>query len=135
MGQTACIYATSGSDSVIHLADEFDNPALTVPRGMVWAFLLNFPMALIMLVTYTVNLGSADQALRGRYPPFVAVFWNALQSRGAVMAFTVVILALLIMITISALATTSRQTFAFACALHPSRTPSSSDLLLTLSSN
>lgn len=81
---------------------------------MVWAFVLSFPMAMIMLVTYSMNIGSLDEALSGRYPPFVAVFDNALHSRGAVTAFTTVILTLLVMITISALAATSRQTFAFA---------------------
>ena len=81
---------------------------------MVWAFVLNFPMALIMLVTFCVNVGSLDEALEGRYPPFVAVFANALPTSGALTAFTAVILVLLVMITISALAATSRQTFAFA---------------------
>lgn len=118
VGQIACVYATCGCDSVVHLAGEVDNASLTIPRGMAWAFFLSFPMALIMLVTFCVNLGSMENALSGRYPPFVAVFENALQTRGAVTAFTVTILALLVMITISALAATSRQTFAFAYVIN-----------------
>lgn len=114
VGQTACIYATSGADAAIHLADEVSNPALTLPRGMVWSFALNFPLAVIMLVTYTVNMGSVEEALKGRYPPFVAVFADALSTSRAVTAFTCIILVLLVMITISALAATARQTLAFA---------------------
>lgn len=82
---------------------------------MLWAFALNFPLALITLTTYTVNAGPLDEALSGQYPPFVAVFANALmQSTGATTALTTVILALLVMVTISALAATSRQVVAFA---------------------
>lgn len=114
VGQTACIYAVSGCDSAIHLADEINNAAVTIPRGIIWAWVLNFPLAIIMLLTYCVNVGSIEEALSGRYPPFVAVFENALHSPSAVTAFTTIILALLVMITISALAATSRQTFAFA---------------------
>lgn len=114
VGQISCIYAVSGCDSSVHRPDEVDSFAVAVPRGIFWSFVLNLPLAFIMLVTYCINFGSTNYALSGHFPPFVAVFQNALHTASVVTAFTSVILVLLIMITISALAATSRQTFAFA---------------------
>lgn len=44
----------------------------------------------------------------------VYVLRNALADPGATVAFTVIILVLITMVTISSVASTSRQTFAFA---------------------
>ena len=75
--------------------------------------MLNMPLTFIMLFTYVFNIRSIDALMKSPYP-FVYVFQNALETPKAVTAFTIVILLLMIMITISTMAATSRQAFAFA---------------------
>ncbi|TKA33632.1 hypothetical protein B0A50_00468 [Salinomyces thailandicus] len=70
-------------------------------------------MTLIMLLTLIFHIGPTDEALRSPYP-FVHMFSTALQSVPATTAFTTIMLVLLAMVTVSAVASTSRQTFAFA---------------------
>ena len=113
VGQVSCMFVTIGSDSVAHISEEVEDAAYIVPQAMIWSYILNAPLAFILLVTYCFNIGSVDEALRSAYP-FVYVFQNAFQSSRATSAFTIIILILLAMITISALASTSRQAFAFA---------------------
>ncbi|GAB7361741.1 hypothetical protein MBLNU230_g1788t1 [Neophaeotheca triangularis] len=69
-----------------------------------------------MLLTYCFCIGSVEEVLRPPYP-FLNVFHSSFGRNadwGATTAFTAVILALLLMITVNALAVTSRQIFAFA---------------------
>lgn len=113
VGQTANILTTLRSDAVANLAGEVENAGVTLPQGMIWAFLLNMPLTFIMVLTYTFNIGVVDDALKSPYP-FVYALHNALRIPSATTAFTVVVMVLLVMITISTMAATSRQTFAFA---------------------
>lgn len=113
VGQVSCMFVVIGSDSVAHLSEEVEDAASIVPQAMIWSYVLNAPLAFIMLVTYCFSIGDVEKALASTYP-FVYVFQNAFHSSGATSGFTIVILILLAMITISALASTARQAFAFA---------------------
>lgn len=65
--------------------------------------------------SYLFCIGDISEALSSETGfPFIYVFQNATGSVAGTTRFVVVILILLIMITISSLASTSRQTFAFA---------------------
>ncbi|WPH04553.1 Hypothetical protein R9X50_00744500 [Acrodontium crateriforme] len=113
VGQVSCMFVVIGSDSVAHLSEEVEDAAAIVPQAMIWSDVLNAPLAFTMLITYCFSIGDIGKALASPYP-FVYVFQNAFQSPGATSGFTVVILILLVMITISAIASTARQAFAFA---------------------
>ena len=104
-----------GSDCVAHMAEEIENAGVTVPRAMVWTFLLNVPFTFGLLLTYLFCIGNVTDALASPTGfPFMYVFQKATGSVGGATGMTIVILLLLIMITISTMASTSRQTFAFA---------------------
>jgi choline transport protein len=107
--------STSGSDSVAHMAEEIEDAGIIVPKAMLWSFLLNVPFTFGLLLTYLFCIGDVAEAIASPTGfPFIYVFQNATKSVAATTGMTVVILLLLIMITISVIASTSRQTFAFA---------------------
>jgi choline transport protein len=68
-----------------------------------------------MICSYAFCIGDIGEALAHETGyPFIYVFQNATKSVGGTTGFVSVILILLVMITISALASSSRQMFAFA---------------------
>ncbi|RMX92278.1 hypothetical protein D0868_13497 [Hortaea werneckii] len=113
IGQVPMIFTTLGSDSVAHLAEEVENAAVVVPQAMLWSYLVNAPLALLMALTIIFNIGPVENAIQSAYP-FVYMFETALQNTQATTAFTIVMLVLLAMVTVSVIASTSRQMFAFA---------------------
>ncbi|KAI7321608.1 amino acid transporter [Hortaea werneckii] len=113
IGQVPMIFTTLGSDSVTHLAEEVENAAVVVPQAMLWSYLVNAPLALIMALTIIFNIGPVENAIQSTYP-FVYMFETALQNTQATSAFTIIMLVLLAMVTVSVIASTSRQMFAFA---------------------
>lgn len=113
IGQTTAIFSTIRCDAVAHMAEEVERAAEVVPYGMIWSFVLNMPLTFVMLLTYVFNIGSVEAALHSPYP-FVHVFQDALLTPRASTPFPVVILLLMVMITISTMAATSGQAFAFA---------------------
>ena len=97
------------------MAEEIENASMIVPKSMVWTFLLNVPFTYALLLTYLFCIGDVSAALSSSTGfPFMYVFLNATGSTSAATGMTVVVLLLLVMITISTLAATARQTFAFA---------------------
>lgn len=122
-----------GSDSVAHMAEEVKDAGVVVPRAMWWSFVINIPFTFGMVITYLFCMPSVADAVSDPTGfPFICkclnhhasidassltssdVFRQATGSAGGVTGLTIVILFLITMITISAFASTSRQTFAFA---------------------
>lgn len=115
VGQVSAIFSVLGSDSVAHMAEEVQESARNVPRAMVWSFVVNIPPTMGLLLTYLFCMPSVADALTDPSGyPFIYVFRQATNSHGGTIGLSVVILFLLLMITISSAASTSRQTFAFA---------------------
>jgi amino acid transporter len=54
---------SSGSDAPAHMAEEVKDAGLNVPNAMVWSYVLNGILAMIILVTYLFALPSVDDAL------------------------------------------------------------------------
>lgn len=97
------------------MAEEIRDASLVVPKSMVWSFLLNVPFTFGLLLTYLFCIGDVNHALSNPTGfPFIYVFRTATDSVRGATGLTVVVLILLMMITISSLASTSRQTYAFA---------------------
>lgn len=82
---------------------------------MISTALINGGLGFIILITYLFTMGNVDSVLD---PPtgfsFMQAFHNATQSNAAASGLSAIILALEVCSAISILATTSRQTFAFA---------------------
>lgn len=82
---------------------------------MVWSFFINIPFTFGMVVSYLFCITSLEDAVSDPTGyPFIYVFRQATQSRSGTTGMTALMLVLISMITISAMASTSRQTFAFA---------------------
>lgn len=115
VGQVSSMFVVLGSDSVAHMSEEIEDAGVIVPRAMVWSFLLNVPFTFGLLLTYLFCIGDVQEALSDKTGfPFIYVFQRATGSVAGASGLTIVVLVLLIMVTISSLASTSRQTFAFA---------------------
>ncbi|KAF2096693.1 putative amino acid transporter [Rhizodiscina lignyota] len=115
VGQVSCLFVVLGSDSVAHMAEEVSEASITVPRAMIWSYLLNVPFTFGLLLTYLFCIGNVSDAVSSPTGfPFIYVFQNATNSVSSTTGMTVVILILLVIITISAMASTARQSFAFA---------------------
>lgn len=113
--QSKRLLTLTGSDSVAHMAEEVEDAGVVVPRAMVWSFIINIPFTFAMVISYLFCMPSVEDAVSDPTGfPFIYVFRQATGTSGGTLGMTVVILFLITMITISAMASTSRQTFAFA---------------------
>ena len=103
-----------GSDCTAHMAEEVKDAGRNVPNAMVWSYVLNGFMGLIIVITYLFCMPSVTDALDDPSTfPFIYVFRNAV-SIGGVNGLTIVLLILVIASNIAFNASTARQTFAFA---------------------
>lgn len=98
-----------------HMAEEVEDAGVIVPRSMWWSFLVNIPWTFGLLISYLFCMPNvADAVADPSGFPFIYVFSQATKSTGGTTGMTIVVELLIIMITISTMASTSRQTFAFA---------------------
>jgi len=105
----------AGSDCVAHMAEDVEDASIVVSRSMIWSFILNIPFTFGAVIFYLFCMPSVTDALADPTGfPFIYVFQQAIGSVRGTTGMTVVILLLITMITISAVASTSRQTFALA---------------------
>ena len=113
-----CMAALSRSANVeltVMAAEEISDAGHVVPRSMVWSFFLNIPLTFGLLISYLFCIDDISEALSSPSGyPFIYVFQNATGSVAGATGLTVIILLLLVFITTSAYASTSRQLFAFA---------------------
>jgi choline transport protein len=101
-----------GSDSAVHIAEEVEDASRNVPLAMWWSFVLNVVMGLAMLLTMLFCIGPLDLALEAD-APYLALFKNT--GSDALATFLLVVLLILIFSgNITALATTSRELWAFS---------------------
>jgi len=107
-----------GPDSAVHMSEEIRDASRTLPLGMVWTLALNGATGLVMVITFAFSVDNVDLILEesqglGGFP-FIAVFLNATGSVKATTGMTTIIMILQFCATISNVATTSRQLYAFA---------------------
>lgn len=112
VGTSSILYCQLGPDAAVHVAEETRNAAWVLPRCIVWGYLLNGVMGFIMLITILFTMGDLETALNAD-SPFETAFANT-GSQG-MNIFLIVIIGLLIAAgNITAVTTTSRETWAFA---------------------
>ncbi|KAL9091371.1 MAG: hypothetical protein Q9159_001455 [Coniocarpon cinnabarinum] len=113
VGQVGILYTMAGADSAVHMAEEVDDAALTVPRAMVWSFVLNTLMGFGMMIAMCFCIGSLDDAINAD-EPFVNAFLNGTGSPAAATGLTFILLLILGCSNVTCIATESRQMWAFA---------------------
>ncbi|QIW98593.1 hypothetical protein AMS68_004111 [Peltaster fructicola] len=118
VGQVTAIYGLIGSDGAAHMAEETKNASILVPRCMIWSYILNGSMGIVMLITYCYCLTDVSSALDPTTNPsgfpYIYVFRSVTGSDAGAIGLTSIILVLGLAGATSFFASTSRQTFAFA---------------------
>ncbi|KAF3763246.1 amino acid transporter [Cryphonectria parasitica EP155] len=110
--QVSIIWSMLGSDTIVHISEEVRDASLTVPLAMWWSYVLNSVMAILLVITMLFCIGPLDSILDSDLP-YLNLFANTGSSSAAL--FLAVVLILLIAAgNITALATTSREIWAFS---------------------
>jgi choline transport protein len=94
------------------LAEEVENASLNVPRAMWWSYLGNVSLGTIMLITMLFCIGDLDDAIDSD-APYLILFTNT-GSTPVALLLSVVLFILIFAGNISALATVSRELWAFS---------------------
>ena len=116
------------------MAEETRNASLTIPRAMVWSYVINGLMVLLMLITYCfvsltnspnvtlltlrfmvqvlTDLDAAFDSPTGF--PFIQVFATATGTPQGGVALTCIFIVLMVLSVTNYMASCSRQIFAFA---------------------
>jgi choline transport protein len=93
--------------------EEVEDSSINVPRAMWWSFILNVVMGVAILITMLFCLGDLNAAINTD-APYLILFMNT-GSKGMALSLLVILLILVFMGNITALASTSRELWAFSC--------------------
>lgn len=113
VGQVSNLFVMLGSDGVAHLAEEIEDACIVLPQSMLWSYYVNAPLTLFMAAVYCFSITSVPRVLSSPMP-FVVVFQDAFEGTDPTIAFTAVVLSLIVVVAVSSLAATSRLIYAFA---------------------
>src|SRR5271155_3477088 len=95
-----------------HLAEEVRDASSVLPKCMVWGYLYNAVLGLVMLITMLFTVGNLDDAINAA-SPFQNAFTNT-GSQGLNTFLTLFLFLLILSGNITAVTTVSRETWAFA---------------------
>ncbi|KAK5215529.1 polyamine transporter tpo5 [Exophiala xenobiotica] len=101
-----------GSDSACHISEEVSDAGLTVPRVMWWSFVMNVLLGILMLITMLFCIDTLDDAVNAEVP-YLQHFVNT-GSNAVALALTIILFNPIFSGNITALATASREVFAFS---------------------
>lgn len=96
----------------ISLQEKVEDASLNVPRAMWWSFVINVILGIAALVTMLFCIRSLEDAIEAEVP-YLALFNNT-GSTAVALVLTAILLILIFSGNITALATTSREVFAFS---------------------
>ncbi|KAK8868960.1 amino acid/polyamine transporter I [Apiospora arundinis] len=115
IGSMASVYPLLGADAAVHMSEELQDAARTLPRSMIWTTFFNGAFGWIMLITFCSCLGKVEDVLNTPTGiPFLAVFENATQTKGGATAMSVIIVIMTIAGNLTGVATASRQLWSFS---------------------
>ncbi|PVH99940.1 choline transport protein [Periconia macrospinosa] len=115
IGALGPCFSLLGADSAVHMSEEISNPAVNVPRAMVFSVFLNGTLGISMLIATLFCLGDAETVLHTpTHFPFMEIFRQAVENLPGALTMSALISILNMCATISFVATASRMTWAFA---------------------
>ncbi|QSZ30875.1 hypothetical protein DSL72_000433 [Monilinia vaccinii-corymbosi] len=112
IAQVGVLYCNIGSDSAVHISEEVEDASLNVPRAMWLSYILNATLGIITLVTMCFCIGPLDAAIASPVP-YLVLYRNT-GSVALATALTIILLILIFSGNVTALATTSRELWAFS---------------------
>jgi choline transport protein len=96
----------------IKTAEEVEDASLVVPQCMWYSYVLNVLLGILMLITMLFGIGNLDDALDST-APYQNLFLNT-GSTGVAMTLAVILFLLIFSGNVTALATASREMWAFS---------------------
>ena len=115
VGITTPLWCFLGPDAGAHMAEELKDASRVLPSAMVWATFFNGLLGLVMLITFCFCLGNVDDVLNSPTGvPIIQVLYNSTGSMAGTTVLTVVLILLSLVGTITCVAASSRQVWAFA---------------------
>ncbi|KAI6711001.1 hypothetical protein JHW43_006502 [Diplocarpon mali] len=112
IAQVTIMYCNLGSDSAVHISEEVENASLAVPRAMWWSYVLNVAMGISILIVMLFCIGPLESVLDAQ-SPYLALFKNT-GSNAMAFSLLIILFILISLGNITALATTSREMWAFS---------------------
>lgn len=106
------LYCNLGSDSAVHISEEVADAGFVVPRVMWWSYLLNVFLGIVILITMLFCIGPLKTVLNSD-APYLQLFTNT-GSTAVALTLTIILFLLIYSGNITALATTSRELWAFS---------------------
>ncbi|KAA8648467.1 uncharacterized protein ATNIH1004_004352 [Aspergillus tanneri] len=115
LGMQGGIFAFSGGDAAVHMAEEVQNASLTIPRAIMMTVIINGSLGFGMLLAVLFCMGDLSAALETPTGyPFMQIFYQATGSKSGTLTMIAILLIIGICATIGMLAATSRQFWSFA---------------------
>ncbi|EON66770.1 hypothetical protein W97_06018 [Coniosporium apollinis CBS 100218] len=109
------VFSFIGPDSATHMSEELRDASKTLPRAMVATALVNGALGFVMVVSFCMVLGSPEEILASPTgQPFIQVFYNVTQSYAGTSVMTAILIVMATFGTVTNVATSSRQVWAFA---------------------
>jgi len=96
------------------MAEEVRDAGLSVPRAMMWTFLLNGLMGFVVLIAFIFCIPDVDAAINDPSDFPVIYVFNLSMSNNGTLGMFILFFILILIGGISYQASTARQTFAFA---------------------
>ncbi|KAL8629747.1 hypothetical protein Q9189_004541 [Teloschistes chrysophthalmus] len=115
VGITTPLWCFLGPDAGAHMSEELKDAGRVLPSAMVWATFFNGLLGLTMIITLCFCIGDIDGVLNSSTGiPIIQVLYNATGSFSGTVVMTTVLIVLSMVGTITVIAATSRQMWAFA---------------------
>ncbi|RFU24878.1 hypothetical protein B7463_g11460, partial [Scytalidium lignicola] len=104
-----------GADASVHMAEEVEDAASSIPRVITSSMIFNGLVGFAMMLTVLFCLGDADTVLATETGfPFIQVFYDSVQNKAGAVAMGAIVLVLTWACAIGITTTASRMTWAFA---------------------
>ncbi|KAK3717364.1 hypothetical protein LTR37_005753 [Vermiconidia calcicola] len=108
--------ALISADSTVHMAREIKDPKRTLPQIMTAGYFINLVMGVAILLSYIAHMGDLEEASNNPSGWLhIGILLNITGSTSGTIVANVVLLILLVACATNAMATSSRQTWTFAC--------------------
>lgn len=121
VGITTPLWCFLGPDAGAHMSEELKDASRDLPSAMMWASFLNALLGLVMLITFCFCLGPdwQENVLGFTTPtqtgiPIIQVLYTSTNSITGTIVMTTVLIVLSMVGTITCIASSSRQVWAFA---------------------
>ena len=116
VGLVTPIWCFIGPDAGAHMSEELRDASKVLPKAMIWATFVNGILGIVMMISFCFAVGDdLDGVLNSNTGiPVVQLLYNVTGSHAGTSVLTVVLLILQYFSAITTIASSSRQTWAFA---------------------